>query len=160
MEGRVNEQRKFGFQRLDPDYLTLMTLFQFMIGNTDFAITAQHNVRVVETPTERRYAVPYDFDYSGLVNATYAVVDKTRIEGISSVRERRYRGPCRTRVELEPFLGTFRAARADVEALYELSGFTEASKRDGKAYIDSFYRVLDRPGDVKRAFIDACLKNE
>ena len=28
----------------------------------------------------------------------------------------------------------------------------------GKAYLEQFYRTIDRPGDVKRAFIDGCVK--
>jgi hypothetical protein len=159
MEGRVNEQRKFGFDRLDQDYLTLMTLFQFMIGNTDLAVKAQHNIRAVEMPDETRYAVPYDFDYSGLVNTIYAVVDTKRIEGITSVRERRYLGPCRTQADLEPFLEKMRAARPAVEALYDLPGFTEASRRDGRAYLESFYRTIDRPAEVKKTLVDRCMKD-
>ena len=156
MEGRINEQRKFGFSRLDTDSLTLVTLFEYMIGNTDVAFTAQHNVRVVETPAGARYPVPYDFDYSGLVNASYAVVDKTRIRGIDTVRDRRYLGPCRNAEALEPLLARIRAARADIEKLYQLAGLTEASRRDAKSYLDGFYRTLDRPADVKRALIDIC----
>ena len=157
MEGRVNEQRKFGFARLDQDYLTLVTLFEYMIGNTDVAFAAQHNVRVVETPAEKRYPVPYDFDYSGLVNTSYAIVDKTRIRGITSVRDRLYLGPCRTAAELEPIFARMRAARKAVEALYdEIPGLTDASRRDAKAYLDGFYRTIDRPLEIKRAFIDGC----
>ena len=37
--------------------------------------------------------IPYDFDYSGLVDASYAVPADNL--GISSVRERYYLGPCR-----------------------------------------------------------------
>ena len=65
----------------------------------------------------RRFTVPYDFDYGGLVNAPYAVVDATRIRGITTVRERLYLGPCRTEAELEPHFAKFRAAKNDIVVL-------------------------------------------
>jgi hypothetical protein len=161
MEGRINEQRKYNFDRLEPDYLTLMTLFQYMIGNTDVAITAQHNVRVVETPAGLRYPVPYDFDYAGLVNASYAVVDRSRIRGITTVRERLYLGPCRTHSELEPHFAKMRAVKPEIYALYDqVPGFTDDSRRDAKSYLDGFYRTIDRPAEVTRSFIDTCVKAE
>ena len=47
-----------------------------MIGNTDWAVPNNHNVKLIYDK-ERKLApplvVPYDFDYSGLVDASYAV---------------------------------------------------------------------------------------
>ncbi|MEL6845086.1 MAG: hypothetical protein AAFP02_17915, partial [Bacteroidota bacterium] len=46
----------------------LMSVFQYMIGNTDWWLKNQHNLKIVRPFTgERIYPVPYDFDYSGLV---------------------------------------------------------------------------------------------
>jgi hypothetical protein len=158
MEGRITEQRSLWFRHLDMDYLTLMTLFEYLLGNTDVSIFSQHNVRVVETPAGKRYPVPYDFDYSGLVNTTYATFDKTLFR-INSVRDRVWRGPCRTMEELEPGFARFRAVKNDVLALYDgQPNFTDASRQDAKNYIERFYRTLDSPNEAKRAFVDACLK--
>ena len=100
LEGRITTQENIIFARVDPDALNLMMLFQYMIGNTDFSILVQHNIRLVQTQEGRRYAVPYDFDYSGLVDAGYAVPGKNL--PITSVRDRLYRGPCRTPAEWQP----------------------------------------------------------
>jgi hypothetical protein len=160
MDGRVDERRVFGFQRLDIDQLTLVTLFEYFIGNTDVAFAAQHNIRVVETFAGRWYPVPYDFDYSGLVNTTYAVVDQTRIREIHSVRDRLYLGPCRTAAELEPHFAKFRAVKEDIFALYDNEpAFTAASRRNARSYLEAFYRTIDRPGDIKREFIATCKSN-
>jgi hypothetical protein len=158
MEGRITEQREFRFRHVDADYLLLMTLFEYMIGNTDVSIYSQHNVRVVETPAGKRYPVPYDFDYSGLVNTIYAQFDKALFK-INSVRDRVYRGPCRPPEELETFLAKFRAVRPQVMDFYDaLPDLSDNSRREVKDYLDGFYRTLDRPTDVKRAFIDGCVK--
>ena len=159
MEGRITEDKGLRFRHLDADYLTLLTVFEYMIGNTDVSILSQHNVKVVETPAGKRYPAPYDFDYSGLVNASYAVVDK-KLFSHQSVRERVYRGPCRTAAELEPTLARFRAVKADVMALYDtLPDLTDGSRRDVKNYLESFYSIIDNPAEVKRAFIDRCVKD-
>jgi len=158
MEGRVTEQMQYRFRHMDMDYVTLMTLFEYLLGNTDVSIYSQHNVRIVERPDGKRFPVPYDFDYSGLVNTTYAVFDKT-IFHINSVRDRVWRGPCRTMEELEPNFARFRAVKNDVLALYDNEpNFTDSSRQDAKSYIERFYKTLDSPGDAKRVFIDTCLK--
>jgi hypothetical protein len=160
MEGRITEQRYFRFRHVDMEYLTLMTLFEYMIGNTDVSIYSQHNIRLVETPAGKRYPVPYDFDYSGLVNTSYATFDKTLFR-IQSVRDRVYRGPCRSAAELEPFFERFREARARIMAIYDdRPEFTDNSRRDAKSYLEGFYRTIDNPAAAKRAFIDGCVKED
>ena len=52
-------------------------------------------------------AVPYDFDFTGLVDASYAIPDD-KITGTTSIRERIFLGVCRSREvyqkDLEEFL--------------------------------------------------------
>lgn len=69
------------------------TLFQFMIGNTDFSQAYLHNMKVVFIDNNM-IPLPYDFDMSGFVNCSYAVVSQIQGEslGITSVKERLYRG--------------------------------------------------------------------
>jgi len=50
-----------------------------------------------------------------------------------------------------------RAARADVMAVYDaVPGLDPRYALDVRAYLYEFYRTIDRPRDVKRAFIDGC----
>lgn len=49
-----------------------LTLFQYMIGNSDFSTNMVRNLKMMKGPDGVAIAVPYDFDFSGLVNATYA----------------------------------------------------------------------------------------
>jgi hypothetical protein len=44
-----------------------------MIGNNDFSTYAPHNEKLMEVDG-KIVPIPYDFDLSGLVNASYAVV--------------------------------------------------------------------------------------
>ena len=112
-----------------------MVLFEFMIGNTDLSVCAQHNVRLVETPANEMLPVPYDFDFSGLVNTTYSGVDKRL--GIQSVRDRLYRGPCRTPQELETFFVRIRALKTEINAVYDaIPDMASSDRREARAYLD------------------------
>jgi hypothetical protein len=94
LEGRVIQLPRAMFTNVDRATLDLMMLFQYMIGNTDFSLFALHNVRLIVTPDRTMPPVPYDFDISGLVRPPYGIPDK-RLP-IADVRERLYRGPCRS----------------------------------------------------------------
>ena len=155
LDGRVIELEKATFLRVDMETITLMSIFEYMIGNTDMSLFLQHNVRLVQTVAGLRYPVPYDFDYAGLVDAGYAVPGKHL--PITTVRDRLYRGPCRTAAEFAPLFDKMRAIRADVEAIYKtMPGFSASYRNNALNYLNEFYRTIERPYDIKRAFIDGC----
>jgi hypothetical protein len=154
-EGRIVELQRITFNDLDAPTLTRMMLYEYMIGNTDFSIWALHNVRLVQTPTRTLFAVPYDFDLSGIVHAPYASPDRRL--GLKSVLDRMYRGPCRTTDELDAVAAEFRARRAEMLALVDSMGDLEStSRREVKDYLETFFRTIDRPASVKRQFVDGC----
>lgn len=156
--GRILDSKGLRFRHIDWDYLTLVALFEYLLGNTDVSIYGLHNVRIVERPDSKRFAVPYDFDYSGLVDTTYAVVDK-RLFDITSVRERVYRGPCRTLEELTPFFDQFNRVKPDIWALYDNQPeFNKGSRSSAKSFIEDFYEVISSPRLARRAFVDGCVK--
>jgi hypothetical protein len=158
-EGRITD-RKDDLRWLDLEQFARMTVFQYLIGNTDLSVIGQHNVRLVQMPSKTVYPVPYDFDYSGLVDAVYAHPPPEL--KISTVRERLFRGPCRTLPELQSLFAETRAVRPAVTALYdELSalGLDPKRQRRALAYLDEFYRTIERPVLVKSAFLTDCLKH-
>ncbi len=58
----------------DPHNQTTIQLFQYMIGNHDWSLRLNRNVKILNLETGRKnLAVPYDFDFAQLVNAPYAV---------------------------------------------------------------------------------------
>lgn len=155
LEGRTIATQKLVFRQADYDTATLMTLFEYMIGNTDMSMYLLHNVVLVEAPTKTIYPVPYDFDYSGLVDARYAIPAKQF--SITSVRDRLYRGPCRTAAELQPFFEKFNEVKPQVMELYDtIPGLDAGFRRDAQRYLEGFYSTINRPADAKKAFIDEC----
>ena len=154
-EGRIVELPRTLFKDLDDQTLTRMMLFEYMIGNTDFSLWALHNVRIVQQPNRTLIAVPYDFDLSGLVHAPYALPDRRL--GLRSVVDRLYRGPCRSVDAFDAAAAAFRAKRTDMLAMIDsLTDLDRTARGEMKEYVESFFRVIDRPASIKKALVDSC----
>ena len=139
---------------LDQTTLMTMSLFEYMIANTDVSIYKLHNVKLLVTESHTEYPVPYDFDYSGLVDTPYAMPDPRL--GISTVRDRVYRGPCVSETDFDGVLEKFRAKKADVMALYDaVPDLNPAYRRQARSYIESFYAETERTR-LKRTLVDRC----
>jgi hypothetical protein len=157
-DARAVNLPRLQFKDLEQDSLTLLMLFQYMIGNTDYSIWARHNVKVEQDQTKTLYPVTFDFDLSGLVRPPYAIPD-SRL-GISSVRDRLYRGPCRTQEDYEPFLAKFRAKKDDILALFDaVPDLDQRYRKEARAYMEDFYATMNKPVSVKRQLVDGCRKN-
>lgn len=139
----------------DRKQMTMVALFEYMIGNTDWSVTVRHNIKTIipkDDSTARPIAVPYDFDYSGLVNTIYAIPDPEF--PIKSVTERLYRGYPRTMEELNEALEIFNRQKDSIYAL--IKNFELLSKENKKnmiIFLDQFYSQVKDPGDIKFNFI-------
>jgi hypothetical protein len=145
------------FRYVDQDQLMFMSMFQYMIANTDYSILALHNVIMLDDARGVRLTVPYDFDYSGLVNTHYAIPFKDL--NLSSVRERRWRGPCKTEAEVEPALTLFREKKAELLALPATLtpyGLTDGQRKDAEKYLNEFFEIIENPNKRKKAFVTEC----
>jgi len=133
-----------------------LTVFQFLIGNLDWSIPNEHNFKLIyggDKPVP--VAVPYDFDYSGLVNTNYAK-PPPEID-VNSVRERNFRGFCRDPGEYEEVAKLFQELKPAIYALYTNSRhLNEKSKDQSIKYIDSFYKILDNPKKFESHIIRGC----
>ena len=70
-----------------------MAVFEYLIGNTDWSIQYQQNIKLIQTsPSNLPISIPYDFDHAGIVRAPYA--KPSHALKMTSTRERRYRGFC------------------------------------------------------------------
>jgi hypothetical protein len=137
--------------------MTVVAIFQYMIGNTDWAVSVNHNIRIIysikDSAIKIPYAVPYDFDYCGLVNTEYAVPDE-KLE-IENVRQRVYRGFPRTMAELNQALSTFIDKKEKIYAtINDCSLLTALSKKEMTNYLDEFYDQIKSQNDVKSVFIE------
>lgn len=150
------EKITFITEKTDRRQMTLVALFQYMIGNTDWAVPNYHNIKLMRPKGDsvsHPYTIPYDFDFCGLVNASYAAPQEEL--GTSSVKERVYRGFRRSLEELQTALAIFRNKREAIKNLvmnFELLNFR--NRQDMMGYIDEFYDQIKTDNSVKYLFID------
>ena len=93
--------------QLEPLEASRFSLFEYLIGNTDFAVLLGtsadrccHNaVLIGDNKPSMVFAVPYDFDSSGLVDTRYSI--PSPVLKTSSNRERVFRGFCAKNATLE-----------------------------------------------------------
>jgi hypothetical protein len=147
---------------LQPAYTNLDSVFQYLIGNTDFSpITGSrgvccHNHALVGKDDELIYSVPYDFDQSGLVNAPYGSTNP-RFK-LRNARQRLYRGRCSGNQYLDASLGLFEQKREAIIALVrEQPGFDTASLRSTTYFVNTFFENIASPRNVQVRLVKKCI---
>ena len=149
----------------DPDaaQLTLMTLFQYMVGNTDWSAVKGrpndrccHNVAVFGGGgVGLNTVLPFDFDQAGLVNAPYAVPDGGL--GIRRVTDRSYRGLCEHNMELPAAIAVFNQRRPELEALFSRDSLPYPKARErALKYIGGFYETINDSRKLQKEILGDC----
>lgn len=138
----------------------LASVFQYFIGNTDWSTYALHNIELVRNKDGDHLPIPYDFDFSGVVDAVYATVDPNL--HVDRVRQRLYRGFCGYKQEeFAKVFSLFNEKRPAIYALYTDSIGSRLSKGTVKStlkYFDEFYDTINDPHRAKNEILDACVK--
>ncbi len=144
------------FSDMETSHLDLAMVFEYMIGNTDWSVAMIHNFRILDPGLGGLYVpVAYDFDFSGLVGASYAIPDG-RLP-IKSVKERLYRGPCRKVDELLPTLERLTQAKDSLYGLIRaMPGIEPKRAKEATDYLDGFFNDIKRTKDFDDALGYAC----
>lgn len=151
------------FVQMSARETTYNLLFQYLIGNTDFAVKRGpsgegccHNGRVFARPGEQRdwIIVPFDFDQAGIINTKYALPDE-RLP-IRRVTARLYRGFCWQNELLPESIGLFNEKRAEIEAALISSAVSGGRARRAKKFIDKFYDTVNDPQELQKRLTDKC----
>ena len=138
----------------DPVTTTMTAVFEYMIGNTDWSDVAGHNVEILDL-AGTAIAVPYDFDFSGLVGAPYATANPDF--GLRSVEERYYRGWCASPLTTSRVLERFRATRQGVLALFsESPDLAPETRERAVRYLLAFYDDIESDERARGRFLRDC----
>jgi len=132
-------------------------LFQYMIGNSDFSHGYQHNAIVVYI-NKAMVPIPYDFDMSGFVNASYAAESIQ----VASVTDRKYRGFVRDKNLFEQVRQEYINNKEKILAvLDEHAQFFDDPEafNTAKAYILSFYDIIVNNRKFKSEILDQARTN-
>lgn len=128
---------------MNSEDMTRVALFNYMIGNTDWSVPYQHNVKILKSLdvlSDKGIPVAYDFDYSGFVNTGYSAPREEL--PIKTVTERYYLGVCLGNEELNPVIDQFEGLKGRfLSTINEFEYISMGSKKQLVAYINSFYKV-------------------
>ena len=152
----VLKRRSFDAQELDLDAATLLALFQFMIGNTDWSISRERNVVLLQGADGRHRPLPFDFDMSGLVDAHYAG-PAPRLP-IDEVTQRIYLGFCNPATDwdklIEPYLSRQQEILSQVTDIPDLN---KQGIKSSQRFLEKFFKILHSDELIKSKIIEHCL---
>ena len=160
---RIRRVDKVRVADLEPRYMNLVSVFQYLIGNTDFSPVKGpegeeccHNHTLFGSEGEHLYSVPYDFDQSGLVDAPHAAPNpRFRLR---SVRDRLYRGRCANNALLPATLERYREEREEIIALFTTQeDLSKRTRNRAQSFIDNFYKTINDPKLVEKLLVRKCI---
>lgn len=147
---------------LDGEYTNLGSLYQLLVGNTDFSPIKGppgedccHNYLLYKNDSIS-ISVPYDFDITGLVNPPYAKPNPRL--GLRTVRHRLYRGRCINNRHLATNLQLFRNRKQEIfDLVNSVEGLSNSERKKATRYINDFYEIIESEKRVDKEIIKACL---
>lgn len=135
----------------DPQLTDLVCINAFMMGNTDWSIAGRHNIKLIKQLDESRPAlipIPYDFDYTGFVNTSYA--RPAEGTGITHVQQRVYVGPCREIIDYKIAAQTINLKKEEILSLIEnFEHLSDRAKSDLTYYLEEYFYTMQRSGFFK-----------
>lgn len=155
--GKVHAVQGAKGDDLDPLQTAILAVFQFMIGNTDWSVSALHNIQLVQASAVV-YPVAFDFDWAGVIGTRYAKPDPQL--GTKSVKERVYRGYCVPPEILAQVFQLFNEKKEAIYAVYrQIPSLNPQHVERSHKYFDEFYEIIGNPRRAKDAIADQCRRS-
>lgn len=142
---------------LERENFMKLSVFQYLIGNKDWFVTSRHNIIIMQQAdsTLPPYAVPYDFDFSGFVNApyTYKIYGQPNLPADRRV----FKGLCYTEDEFKEVFDFYRILKPVFRSeVKEMKILSPGSRRHILACLNEFYSIIKSRQLVKQEFLENC----
>jgi hypothetical protein len=158
MEGAEFEREGLLPVHLYRPVMNPMSVFQFMIGNTDWHVPNMHNIKYItldDKSIPSPIPVPYDFDYAGFVNTNYAVPHENI--PIENIRERYFMGTCMTDEEISVVVNRFNESKDEIYDIVEqCSALQKFNVTSSISYLNDFYVIINDEKLVKKYLLANC----
>ncbi|MFO7933514.1 MAG: hypothetical protein R6U78_05480 [Bacteroidales bacterium] len=142
LNGTAIKSDGLSMRSVNQKVMDLLAMFHYMIGNGDYSISGRHNLKILalDSPAPPGFIpVPYDFDYTGLVNTHYAVPNEDL--PIKDVRERYFLGPCRSPERFQRIIRQMESHRDEIiRLIMDFEYLDQKEKEDMADYILSYYQ--------------------
>lgn len=142
MGGKLCECLGTAPENLSRNDEAIMATFQYMIGNEDWNLDMARNLKMVSFENGAPIiAVPYDFDFSGVVNPSYAVPNADL--GQLRVKDRDYLG---IQWDAQTINNTTALFKEKQSALYRIvmqfKLLPMSMRQEVREYLETFYQTL------------------
>ncbi|TFG43702.1 MAG: hypothetical protein E4H43_01380 [Bacteroidia bacterium] len=133
-----------------------VSVFEYLIGNKDWFISSRRNIIVFRSEdTKALYAVPHDFDFAGLINASYTKPRNVSEKYLSTRRV--FKGLCYTEDEFSRTFEFYRKLKPVFESLIENQELiSKTTRRENLRYLEGFYQIIEDKDLFKKEFLDVC----
>ena len=155
--GKIEFDKKIGSQQsCNNELLEKLTFFQFMIGNLDWSIPHQHNIKLIADENGGLpVPIPYDFDASGFVNAPYAVPPGNL--SLASIRTRVFWGLCRPDKGYNNTADYYKHNKENfLNIVSEFSLLSDKAKKSTVKYMEGFFEILENEKQFNKKIVRAC----
>lgn len=154
--GRVYSPRVMAATILEDDQLTLYTMFNYLIANTDWAIKNLHNMESMIDSSDAVLIIPYDFDYSGFVGTSYAEPHLTDVP-IGDVLERYNKGYCVSEESCEKYRQLFLANKEEIlGGCRDFKYFNKKTKKTAENFLKGFFKIMENQKRTHDIFCKDC----
>ncbi len=156
MGGEIYDPKAITTRALHPETYDLLAMFQFVVGNTDWFVLNKHNVKFVLNREEKTLkAVPYDFDYAGLVKSPYAVPNEKM--PIENVVDRYFIGKCRDDGNYDSTIQHVLNHKEDMYAVVNnCEQLNNSSKDWAVKFLERSFEILENPKAINKEIERGC----
>jgi len=158
LDGKMIKNDELSMSRVNPEVFNSLSMFQYMIGNGNYSVTGRYNLNILALNSGNPSGflpVPYDFDFSGLVNTDYAIPSEAL--GTSSIQERYYLGLCRPKQVHEETIQELAQFEDEImEYIKDFEYLDDKEKVDMIEYLDSYFKESRESWFIDRKITPTC----
>ncbi|MEL6250921.1 MAG: hypothetical protein AAFR87_02820 [Bacteroidota bacterium] len=164
----LNEMIPLLPEDVDREKMTMVTMFQYMVANKDFAVnkSTRKNLKIITNKNlgGKPIPIPYDYDWSGIINASYLNRGSSFKKPLSAMayylKQREVFNPnkiCRSTEEYQAVIAKFQELQPTIFEMYKTSPHLDKTsiKETLKAY-KNFYKFIKNPKNVETTFVGSC----
>lgn len=150
------EERVYSQDSCEDNSVDRLSLFQYMIGNTDWYINTKHNTDVFQNKADGSLIpVPFDFDFAGVINTYYAIPSKEI--PIVNVKQRYFKGSCRETDAYNPTLTLFNDKKEEIFSMYNSFNLLPKSViRKSLRYYSKFFKIINDEELTESSIYSVC----
>ncbi len=154
LDGIAKKIFSMPIQDLERKQYNTVTMFQYMVSNTDWHVEYARNVKFILPKEGNKVTlVPYDFDFSGVVNAGYAIVNPNY--PVSDLRDRFFLGHFNDAEALNETLGLFREKKTTILSLWRnFEPLKKRHQRDVINYLETFFELIEDDKVIRQELLE------